>query len=831
MPLTRTEAAARASVVTPTHYAVTLDLSVSESEFESHTVLQFDATPGAETFVDLDPVTVHSMSLNGVELAASAFENRTIHLSDLQAHNELVVSSRMRFCHDGQGLHRAVDPADDQPYIFGHLFMDAAPRVFACFDQPDLKAPYTFTVTAPSEWTVLANAPLRRGKDGIWRGEQPRPLATYFVTVCAGPYASVTDEHAGVPLGIHARASLRPQLEAQAPHLLELTKTFLDYYNDLFGISYPFGEYHQVFVPEFNAGAMENPGCVTFRDQMIFTGVASDTEIMSRANTVAHEMAHMWFGDLVTMQWWDDLWLNESFAEYLANRTLVATGTFSQAWVDVAAERKAWGYAAERSPSTHPVAGAPADDTDTALQNFDGISYAKGSASLRQLIATVGDDAFIAGLRAHLTTHAFGNATLADFLGHVSDATDVDVRAWAKQWLETAGMDTLRVEADPSGHAELVVEPDARFKVTRPHQVQVAAFDKHGVLVATENVRDAQGRVRLPEIAKALEVHSDAVIVPNFGDLTWAGVAFDDEDVLAVAQSMVGIEDATTRAMMWTAFAHGLAIGTISPMTLIAAAEVAVPQETQMPILDVALGTLTGAVLRRFLPSSAREIARQRLAAIGEQLIEQGEDGSAQQLAGIRLVAQTGHAVRVCEWLTGEGLPSLLAADTNLRWSIAANLARQDALTVEQLDALLEADQTMSGQLGYLTARASLPGADHKEWAWAELTSEPTEQSPAHSNYEMNALASGFWSGADEVLAPYIARYVDDIPAMQAWVGQDALARVATLAFPRSLASESLDVEVQRMLSGQLTAAVYRAVVDQQALAREVLNSRATFGY
>ena len=830
MPLTREEAQARASVITPQQYDVQLNLDVSPTEFESRTVITFEATPGAETFLDLDPVRVESIELNGESLALSYFADRTIHLPQLQARNEVVVQARMRFSQDGQGLHRAVDPVDGESYVFGHLFMDAAPRVFACFDQPDLKAPFTFTITAPHEWTVLTNAPMRQGPDGVWRGRQAKPLATYFVTVCAGPYVQVVDEHREVRLGVHARASLRDELIAQAPEILDLTKTFFDYYAELFEIPYPFGEYHQVFVPEFNAGAMENPGCVTFRDTMIFTGSASDAEVLNRANTVAHEMAHMWCGDLVTMQWWEDLWLNESFAEYLANRTLVATGTFPDAWVDVAASRKAWGYAAERSPSTHPVAGSPAPDTDTALQNFDGISYAKGSAALRQLIATVGDAAFVRGVRTYLRDHAYGNAALADFLQHVSAAAGMDVERWAETWLRTPGMDTLRCDV-AAGGTHLVVEPDERFAFTRSHHVTVTAYRLDGQPLAHHTVADARGWVALPAVDEVTHGAdgADVVLIPNSDDGTWAGVAVEDEQVGALARVSAGTPDTTTRAVVWTAFAHGLASATVNPKTLLDAAEVAIPAQTHAAVLDVAINTVRTAAIGRFLRPEDRPDANRRLAAIAESLM--AGPTSAQVLAGYRLLAQVGAPERVDSWLRGDGLPAHLGDDPHLRWSVAANLAAAGALTVSQLDAVLDADATMSGRLGYLTARAARPDAADKEWAWQELTTPPAPGSPAHSNYELNALASGFWRGSEAVLEPFIERYVEDIPAMQDWVGQDALARVAALAFPSAFVSERLDVEVRRMLERDVNAAVFRAVTDQHALAQEVIRSRRIFGY
>jgi aminopeptidase N len=391
---------------------------------------------------------VHALSLNGTDVDPASVTDGRLALTGLAQTNVLEVDATMAYSHDGQGLHRSTDPADGEDYVYGHLFLDAAPTVFACFDQPDLKAPYTLTVTAPTAWTVLGNGAATLLAPGRTALATTQPLASYFVTICAGPWVSVRAEHDGIPLGIHARRSLEPHLREQAQQMIDVTAACFDEYHRLFGIRYPFGEYHQVFVPEFNAGAMENPGCVTFRDQMIFRGAATPDQVFQRSNTIAHEMAHMWFGDLVTMRWWDDLWLNESFAEYMAYRVTSAVGESDEAWIEFGVNRKLWGYAAERTPSTHPVAGSPAPDALSALGNFDGISYAKGASVLRQLIAHIGDDAFVAGVGEYLRSHAFGNGELAEFIAAIEDAAGRSLTAWSAAWLQTAGADRIALEGD-----------------------------------------------------------------------------------------------------------------------------------------------------------------------------------------------------------------------------------------------------------------------------------------------------------------------------------------------------------------------------------------------
>ncbi|MEO8851139.1 MAG: M1 family aminopeptidase, partial [Allobranchiibius sp.] len=384
--LQRTEAEVRAALIEVTSYDVQLDLDQGDTEFGSVTTIAFVANqPGESTFLDLKAKVVHSISLNGSALdIADVLDSvqQRVTLADLAAENQVVVDATMVYSRDGEGLHRAVDPEDGKAYVYGMSFMDAAPRMLACFDQPDLKAPYDVRVKAPQEWVVVGNGDSKQTAPGEWTLATTPPMSTYFFSVCGGPYATVTDEHDGIHLEVHVRAALEKELREQAPDIFAVTKQSFDYYHRLFGIRYPWGDYHQVFVPEFNAGAMENPGCVTFRDEMIMRGTLTPEALQSRANTIAHEMAHMWFGDLVTLAWWDDLWLNESFAEYMAGRTVDAATDYDESGVAFSAQRKNWGYAADRAPSTHPIAGSPAPDAISALSNFDGISYAKGASAL-----------------------------------------------------------------------------------------------------------------------------------------------------------------------------------------------------------------------------------------------------------------------------------------------------------------------------------------------------------------------------------------------------------------------------------------------------------------
>ncbi|GAA1154530.1 aminopeptidase N [Ornithinicoccus hortensis] len=824
--LTRTDAQARAALVDVTAYTVDLDLSGgdrgSQTTFGSTVTIGFGCRePGASTFLDLAAEQVHEITLNGRSLDPAAVSDSRVTLPDLRDRNEVTVRATMAYSNDGQGLHRALDPSDGRYYVYGHLFLDAAPRVFGCFDQPDLKAPYTLTVTAPQGWTVLGNGVATRSGETRWDLATTHPLATYFVTVCAGPYASVTDHHDGIPLGIHARASLATQLREQAPQMLEVTRAAFDYYHRLFGIRYPFGAYHQVFVPEFNAGAMENPGCVTFRDSYIFRGAATEDEVLARSNTIAHEMAHMWFGDLVTMQWWDDLWLNESFAEYMAHRTLVAATDFQAAWVDSAMYRKTWGYAAERTPSTHPVAGSPAPDADTALQNFDGISYAKGAAVLRQLIAHIGDDAFVTGISAYLREHAFGNAGLSDFLTAMETASGEDLGPWAGGWLRTAGLDTIGAVVG-EGRLDLTRTPPAEHPADRPHTLDVAGWSG-GTRTLYAEAQLAQDAATLPVVPSG----PVRLLIPNASDLTWARVRLDAASVAALPEELPAVPEPVQRAVVWVALADALAVAELDPQHLLRVFETAWPVEEEPSVLGKVAWLVGSRLLGVVLRPEDRPDARRRVAGAARQRLDAAAPGSSQSVTAARLLAQTTDDTDLLtRWAEGVDRPLALVDDVDFRWTVLRALALLDAVDEATIAAAEEQDRSLQGKLGALAARAARPTEAAKEWAWDQLTGDH-----GRSNYELNALAGAFWAGGDpDLLRPYVDRFHEEVPALSGRIGQDALARVASLAYPGAIAEPATDeATTARLDRGGLSPAVRRALVDQQSLLREVLASRAAY--
>jgi aminopeptidase N len=816
--LTRDEAVARAALITVDAMDVELDLDRGPRHFGSRTVIRFTCRePGASTFVDLAPDALGSATLNGRALDPASLVDRRLTLTDLAAENVLEVEATMAYGHDGQGLHRSTDPADDEDYVYGHLFLDAAPRVFACMDQPDLKAPYSVRVTAPAHWTVVGNGAARHVGEGRWELATTRPLATYFVTVCAGPYASVRDEHDGIPLGVHARRSLEPHLVEQAGHILEVTKAGLDHYHRLFGLRYPFGEYHQVFVPEFNAGAMENPGCVTFRDTYIFRGATTPDQIMLRDNTIAHEMAHMWFGDLVTMRWWDDLWLNESFAEYMAYRAQVVALGEPDAWVEFGIVRKLWGYAAERSPSTHPVAGSPAPDALSALQNFDGISYAKGASVIRQLIAHIGDDAFVAGVAEHLSSHAFGNADLSEFLDAMARAAGHPLEDWAAAWLETAGADRLALSREGS----LTRIPPPEHPAARPHTLDVAAFVGADEVLRETVVLDGP-RAEVPGVA-ALD--PGALLVPNAGDRTWAEVVLDDTTIGALPEGLADVPEPVARQVVWTSLLGSVHRATVDPRVALDVFERAWHRETDAALLQRVALQVTGSIVPLFLPPEEQDAALARVAAAADRLASAPTAGAS--VVAARVWARAASDVdRLRRWASGEGIPSGLEGDADFRWLVLRRLASLDALTEAEVQEAVDADRSLAGRLAALGVRAVRPTVEAKGWAWSRLRDDEEL-----SNYAALELARGFWAApGPDLVRPWVGAVGDLLAVMSARMGEDALSRVAGALHPKWVVEDATLAASEALVGREgLSPGVHRALLDEDHVLREALASRRRY--
>ena len=805
--LTRIEAIERAALLDVDSYHLTLELPDSGPTFRSQSEIRFRArTPGASTFLDVKADRIHRAELNGRSIDPGLLVDGRLPLTDLEADNRLLIEASMRYSSDGEGLHRHVDPADGRSYLYAMSFLDAAPRWFACFDQPDLKASYRIDVSCPPEWTVLGNGPATSLAPGRWTSTSLAPLSTYFVTLVAGPYHSVTAEHDGIQLGVHARASLAEHLDREAPEMLALTRAAFDRYHQIFGVRYPFGDYHQAFVPDFNAGAMENPGCVTLRDQYVFRSASSAGERAGRANTIIHEMAHMWFGDLVTMRWWDDLWLNESFAEYMATRVTAEVSDYAS-WEEFGIKRKSWGYVADQAPSTHPVAGNGSADAAGALDDFDGISYAKGAAVLKQLANYLGDTVFFTGLRDHFAAHRFGNADFDDLISAWVEAGATGLDEWAPAWLRTSGLDTITGRVD--GDRAVIERP---VGTARAHALTVAGFDADGSQLWEKSTLLGAGQLSV-DVGPAAGA---TFVLPDADDDTWAKIRISEGfDVLAAA--LPAMAKPTARVVSYNAIRDAVRDGELDPaaaLDLVLATAVAEPNDSVVAVmLQFATATLAGA----FSPIGDRRARAERIAETAWAICADAPGGSDRQLVTARAyIASAVQPQRLQQWLTGASLPPGLVLDDELRWGIVERLATLGAIGDPDIDEALSGDRSAAGAIHAARARALRPDLAAKQRAW-ELLTTPGE----HASYELYATAEGFFQPLQTGLTDeFVTRFFLDLPATAGFRHGWSLGQIVQLSYPLSHSGAQLIERADATLASELDPAVRRSLVDATDTAR-----------
>jgi aminopeptidase N len=798
--LTRDEARARAELISVESYQVQLDLTGSEATFESVSTARFScARPGAATFLELTAPAVTRITLNGQEADLAAFADDRIALTGLAADNELRIVAQCAYSRTGEGLHRFTDPADGGVYLFTDLEPFDAHRVFACFDQPDLKASFEFTVIAPEGWNVISNAApdviAEPAGPGIARWHFPAGpvMSTYITAIAAGRYAEVTAEHDGIPLGIYCRQSLAQYLDPD--EIFDITRRGFDYFHSAFGVRYPFGKYDQLFAPEYKGGAMENVGCVVFGEDYIFRSRVTDASREDRADAILHEMAHMWFGDLVTMKWWDDLWLKESFASWASAVAQTDATRWTGAWTTFAGVWKAWAYRQDQLPSTHPIA-ADIPDIEAVEVNFDGITYAKGAAVLKQLVAYAGRESFLTGVRAYFGGHAWANATLADLLGALEQPSGRDLTSWSKSWLETAGVNTLRpsceLDADgrftafsvlqeaPPGHPEL-----------RPHRLAIGLYDRAGedppVLIRRHRVEldIAAAVTKVPELVG----HSrpDLILV-NDDDLTYAKIRLDDQSLLTLITGIGGLTDQLAATLCWAAAWDMTRDGEMRARDFAALVQSGAPSIRQVAVLERVLDQARMAIRRYGEEGRRHDGLAQFDAALRGWLLD-AAPGSDHQLAFAEALADAAVTPASLDLLAGllAGSASLdgLAVDTELRWKLLHRLVSRGQAGPEQVEAELSRDRTDAGERYAQGCLAAIPTREAKAAAWTRTIDGGLP------NATFRAVLRGFADpDADALIAPYAAKYY----AALARFWQDGVSDMAQffteVGYPESVVSQ-----------------------------------------
>ncbi|MFJ5956241.1 aminopeptidase N [Paenarthrobacter sp. NPDC092416] len=807
--LSRDEAATRSALITTHSYDVTVDVrnaaDPAVAGYPSTSAITFSAEPGAATFLDFISGAVHSVVLNGQSLDVGKVVDRDrIVLEGLAPENVVTVTGTALYSRSGEGMHRFVDPADGQCYLYTQYEPADSRRVFANFEQPDLKAEFTFHVIAPVGWEVASNGvesartPLADDpRAAKWDFATTKRMSTYITTVLAGPYFKATD-HWGVtldddtrlevPLALYCRASLAESFDPD--ELFRLTKSGLAFFNDLFDYPYPWGKYDQAFVPEYNLGAMENPGLVTFTEKYVYASRATDAQYQARANTLMHEMAHMWFGDLVTMNWWDDLWLKESFADYMGTLGVDRATDWDTAWVNFANKRKAWAYLQDQLPTTHPIV-ADIPDLEAAKQNFDGITYAKGASVLKQLVAYVGFDAFIAGSRQYFRDHEFGNTSLGDLLGALSAASGRDLSAWAGQWLQTSGISTISADIVEDGHKlgavtllQDAVDPITGKQELRPHRLRLGLYDADsaGNLVRTESIEvDVAGPSTL--VTELDGKPRPALLLINDDDLSYAKVRLDPTSEDTVRTSLAKIQDPMARALCWTALWDSARDGVTPAARYVTAVEQFAPTETGIGVLLNVLGNAASAI-ERFVPAGARDAVRKDFLAVAAAQLQAAAAGSDQQLAWARTLADVSRhgdsqLPLLRGLLDGSRVVEGLAVDADLRWSLWQALAAHGQATQGELDAELANDRTASGREGHATASAARPDAAVKAAAW-----DAAVMGTGLSNEILTATISGFTTAPLVLLQPYTDSYFECLERVWAERSIEIAARIVRGLYP-----------------------------------------------
>ncbi|SKC55752.1 aminopeptidase N [Plantibacter cousiniae (nom. nud.)] len=838
--LTRVEAQERRALVDTSSYEVVLDLTTGPEVFRSTTTVRFTGEPGASTFIDAMTRTVHSVTLNGVELDPSTVSDGVrIQLDGLAAENVLVVDADAEYTNTGEGLHRFVDPVDGEVYLYSQFEVPDSRRVFAVFEQPDLKATFTFTITAPAAWQVVSNSPTPEpvpAHDGAatWSFAPTQRISSYITAIVAGPYDVVRSELTSsdgrtIPLGVFARKSLAEYLDAD--YIFEKTRQGFAYYEEKFAYPYPFEKYDQLFVPEFNAGAMENAGAVTFTETYVFRSKVTDAIKERRVVTILHELAHMWFGDLVTMKWWNDLWLNESFAEWASTIATAEATEWTEAWTTFNAMEKTWAYRQDQLPSTHPIV-ATINDLEDVQVNFDGITYAKGGSVLKQLAAWVGIEAFFAGVGNYFRKHEFGNTVLDDLLVELEATSGRDLREWSKLWLETAGVGTLSpeftVDADGAFTAFAVRQTvPADYDTLRPHRLAIGLYRlQDGKLVRTQRVElDVDGALtEVPELVG--ETQPDLVLL-NDDDLAYAKIRLDERSLATAIGHLASIEDPLARSLVWGAAWDATRDAESSASDYVELVLGNIATETESTTLRTTLGQL-GLAARNYVAPERRLATISRVGDALWTLAQEAEAGSDAQFQFVKFFAALASTPEHGEHLRAlrdgsAGLPGL-EIDTDLRWELLEGLVLLGLADGSDIDAALAEDNTANGAQAAARARATIPTVEGKRAAFDSVVEHDDQPNAIVRNVGL-----GFGHVIDPaVLQPLVEPYFAALTSVWESRSYKIAEYIVEGLYPAALASTELRDRTRAWLdAGPDFPALRRMLVEALAGVERALAAQA----
>jgi len=836
--ITRAEAVSRFEVVANPKYTVALTIDGKGETYSCVASINFDAKNGAETWLDLISPLVDSIWLNGAELKVSeVFDGTRIKLANLKEKNSVQVKANCSYMNTGEGLHRHIDPVDNEVYIYTQFEVADSRRAFPVFEQPDIKGTLALTVSAPSKWTLISNSPTPLSvkvneEMSTWSFAVTPTMSSYLYALCAGPYFKKTDVYKGkfgsYPLAVFVRPSLAEFLDHE--EIFEITKQGFAWFEEKFQVGYPFPKYDQIFVPEFNAGAMENVGCVTFRDEYIFRSRTTKTAYESRANTILHEMAHMWFGDLVTMKWWNDLWLNESFAEWAAHWASTGATKYNEAWTLFHVQRKAWAYRQDQLPSTHPIA-ANMPDLDSVYENFDGITYAKGASALRQLVAWVGEENFLKGLKAYFDKHAWKNTELTDLLSELSISSGRDLESWTKLWLQSSGATLLRpkIQTDANNvitNATIQQEPPSSPPglppVLRPHRLVVGTYEKQGTKLIRTNRFEIDVEGKETKVSELVGLKRPALILVNDDDLTYAKIRLDDVSLDTATKEIASIESSLSRALIWGAVWDMVRDGEVGTGRYLDLVLAGLAAETDIGLVQQVLMQCRSAIdvyadRKNRIPYSSK------FADGLQSLLAKSENGSDRQLALVRsfsAVATTDLQInRVAEILDGKEKIQGLNIDTDLRWTLLRRLVVMGKRDLAAIEEELTRDDTAMGREHAAGAKAAIPTLEAKQIAWTLVTTnESLPNSEIHS-----ALGGLSYIDHAEIMKNFIDKYFDSVATLWNSRTHEIGQSLVTGLFPSSNITQEVIEKSDKFLAENKDLAVgaRRIIIEQRdALAR-----------
>ena len=827
--LTRQEAQQRAELLDVQSYEIDLKLNADSDTFSSKTTVRFSAIAGLETFIDASAEEIHLVELNGEILPTSLFNDHRISIPGLKEENVLVVEGRFAYTNSGEGLHKFVDPVDGETYLYSQFEVPDSRRVFAVFEQPDLKASFQFTISAPNHWTVTSNSPTPEAEElghgfARWKFAPTKRISSYITAIIAGPYVSWTDslisaDGREIPLGVFCRSSLSEYMDAD--YIFEKTKQGFEFFEHLFDYPYPFEKYDQLFVPEFNAGAMENAGAVTFVENYVFRSQVTDATRERRVVTILHELAHMWFGDLVTMKWWNDLWLNESFAEYASTLATVEATEWTGGWTTFSSLEKNWAYRQDQLPSTHPIV-AEINDLEDVQVNFDGITYAKGASVLKQLVAYVGQQEFFEGIANYFKKHEFKNTVLGDLLTELEKTSGRDLSEWSQKWLETAGVNTIKteLEIDENGvisKFDLVQSANPDYPTIRPHRLAVGLYSGEQKVVRTDYI-ELDLTTERTELKQLIGTKHPGLILVNDEDLAYAKVRLDSKSRQFAIDNLSSFDSPLARSVVWTSIWDSARDAEIPISEFIELVLNNIQSETESTTLLTLIRQLVTSV-SLYLPENYREEVGSKAAARFIRLSEVVEAGSDLQFQLVKGAAQLATKAQT-DWLRGLlfGEKSIkgLAIDQDLRWELLASLAVLGELETAVLDQELAKDNTATGQKAFALAKAAIPSAENKAQMWKEMVDADNM-----SNAILESASRGFTRVSDpSVLEPYVDLYLNS--ALQIWEKKSfSIAEYLLLnLYPIELANSQLRDKTAEFIKNpevQSKAALHRILIEHLA--------------